>query len=128
MKPRRPRRAIEKEVERRVDALCAAAGCKAVRFSQPRNTMQTPGIPDRRYYPDPLKPPHFGALGRAFWFEAKAPGGWQTKPQQDFQRMAEAAGEDYVLGGYREALEYLAHRGLWRLPEGVTLDDVARRP
>ena len=117
VRPYRPRRTIEKEVERRVDALCALAGCATVRFSQARATQQTPGIPDRLYF----APTH--AL--AFWVECKAPGGRQSVAQAQFQARALACGMPYVLGGYRDVAAFLVERGLWRLPPGVTLNQVA---
>lgn len=101
----RPR---EKDVERACDSLMAQLGWTTVRFSQPRRTMQTLGIPDRRYY-------HV-ARGVALWFECKRPGGRQRPAQRAFQTLVEACGERYVLGGADElaaAVRALADR----LPE-----------
>ncbi len=47
-----------------------------VRFSQPRNTMQTLGIPDRRYR----------AWGVPFWWECKAENGYLSAEQIEFLR------------------------------------------
>ena len=118
MKPR-GRRVSEKTVEAAVDRLCALAGCEAVRFSQARATQQSPGIPDRLYYP-PV--PH-----RPFWVEVKAEGGRQSKAQVAFQSRCAAHDERYVLGGYRDVLRYLVDVGLWRLPAGVGASDVGTR-
>ena len=121
VKPRRPR-VSEKVVEAAVDRLCALAGCEAVRFSQARATKQSPGIPDRLYYPPA---PH-----RPFWVEVKADGGRQSPAQVAFQRRCEAHDERYVLGGYRDVLAYLVAYGLWRLPPGVRVesDGTVSRP
>jgi hypothetical protein len=114
----RARRAPEKAVEARIDQLCALAGCTAIRFSQARATMQTPGVPDRLYF----APEH----GLAFWVEAKAPKGRQSTAQATFEALSSLCRVPYVLGGYREVLVFLIDRGLWQLPAGITVDDVAR--
>src|SRR5262245_40877249 len=75
----------EKHVEASCDSLMRQMGWDVVRFSQPRNTMQTAGIPDRKYY-------HLGRR-RTIWFECKRPGGEQSRAQRDFQMMAEECGE-----------------------------------
>lgn len=80
----------EKQVEKNGDYFMAALGFETVRFSQPRHTMQTFGIPDRRYYHRERK--------LALWWEAKRPGGRQSDHQRGFQQMVEAVGEVYVLG------------------------------
>ena len=80
----------EKQVEHMGDRLMATYGFDIVRFSQARATMQTEGIPDRRYYHRERK--------LAVWWEAKAPKGKQRPKQAEFQRMCEAVGEVYVLG------------------------------
>lgn len=114
----RIRRAPEKAVEAKIDDLCRTAGCVAIRFSQARASRQSPGIPDRRYY-------HPAPPRLAFWVEAKAPNGRQSPAQRTFQALCDLCGDIYVLGGYREVLEFLIRAELWRLPEGVTIDDVA---
>jgi hypothetical protein len=98
----------EKDVEARCDRIMAALGYTAIRFSQPRNTMQTPGIPDRRYYPLAWRG------WPAFWFECKRPGGKQSPHQRTFQALVQSCGEDYVMGGEDELLEYLKSRGVIR--------------
>jgi hypothetical protein len=95
----------EKQVEHMGDRLMVTMGWEAVRFSQARATQQSPGIPDRKYY--------HRELGVTLWWEAKRPGGKQRPAQRAFQRMAEACGEVYVLGGVEELA--VAARELMRL-------------
>lgn len=93
---------LEKEVEGACDRLMAILGFKIIRFSQARETRQTEGIPDRKYY-----------RGRyTLWLEAKRPGGKQRKDQKKFQRYAENAGEVYVLGGLEALTNQLQQLGL----------------
>ena len=89
-------RVTEKDIERRCDSLMSQLCWNVVRFSQPRHTMQSSGIPDRKYYNV--------ASGVTFWFECKKPGGKQSNAQKQFQQMCEACGETYVLGGVDELL------------------------
>jgi hypothetical protein len=100
-----------------VDALCAGAGCARVAFSHPWNTMQTPGIPDRRYYP---------RKGLGFWVEAKAPDGRQSTDQAAFEAHCQRCGDPYLLGGPREVLAYLVAEGHWPLPPGTALEALLR--
>lgn len=104
----------EKDVEAACDRLMVGLGYTPIRFSQPRNTMQTPGIPDRRYYKaDRMFPP---AAHHSFWFECKRPGGKQSPAQLAFQQLVVSCGEQYVLGGLDELARYLiAHAPLGRL-------------
>jgi hypothetical protein len=118
-----PRRALEKAVEAQIDRLCALAGCTAIRFSQARASMQTPGIPDRLYFAEARHAPD---LGLAFFVEVKAAKGVQSAAQKWFEGLCTACGVPYVCGGYREVLTFLVNRGLWRLPEGITVDHVCR--
>lgn len=97
-------RPTEKDVERACDLLMRALGFNAVRFSQARASMQTRGIPDRKYYRDRF----------TFWFECKRQGGKQSPDQLAFQRMAEEAGELYLLGGLAELEFFLIDRGFAR--------------
>lgn len=84
----------EKQVERECDEIMTTLGFTVIRFSQPRNTMQTAGIPDRKYY--------HAERGCTLWFECKRPGGKQSPGQELFQYLAESCGEQYVLGGRAE--------------------------
>jgi len=81
---------LEKQVERAGDRFMAQMGFTSIHFSQARATMQTPGIPDRKYYNI--------ERGVSCWWEAKAEDGEQSEPQHRFQRMTEACGEVYLLG------------------------------
>lgn len=97
---------LEKHVEANCDRLMAGLGYTAIRFSQPRNTMQTPGIPDRRYY----KADAFQdgtRVAHAIWFECKRPGGKQSAAQVAFQKLVESCGESYVVGGLDELVSWL---------------------
>lgn len=80
----------EKQVEAAGDRAMGMLGFAAIRFSQARATMQSPGIPDRRYY-------HAGRR-LALWWEAKRDGGKQSGAQLIFQSVAEACGELYCVG------------------------------
>ena len=64
----------EKAEERLCDQLIAKLGGQIVHFSHPGRTMQTPGIPDRRYR----------LYGVAFWWEVKKASGRLTKDQVAF--------------------------------------------
>jgi hypothetical protein len=94
--------ALEKVHEHAGDELMLALGFEVVRFSQPRNSKQTPGIADRRYY--------HRARKLAFWWEAKADWGEQRPDQKVFQETVEAVGEIYVLGTIGLLRTWLAGR------------------
>lgn len=96
----------EKQVEARGDRLMATLGFDIVRLSQPRASMVTPGLPDRRYY--------HRARKIAVWFEAKREGGKQSFFQQDFQAMAEACGETYLVGTDDVLVAWCRQQGLIR--------------
>lgn len=89
----------EKDVEHRCDSLMSQLGWTVVRFSQPRNTMQTRGIPDRKYY--------HAVRGLTVWFEVKSATGRQRPAQKAFQDMAEACGEVYLIGGVDVLVNYV---------------------
>lgn len=74
----------ERDEERLCDDLVARISSRdcVVRFSQPRNTMQTPGIPDRRYW----------VYNVALWYEIKAANGRLTGAQEGFLRSELARG------------------------------------
>lgn len=89
----------EKQVETMCDKLMKLHGYVIIRFSQPRHTMQTKGVPDRKY---------FGTKrGDSLWFECKKLGGTQSTAQRAFQLAAQYCGETYVLGGVEELAAYL---------------------
>jgi len=98
-------------------------GFTAIRFSQPRNAMQTAGIPDRRYY----RRYHHGGAGSSYftsplavWVEYKSTKGKQRPAQRQFEELVRACGESYVLGGIDQLQEYLVNVGLAkRVPGGI---------
>ena len=94
----------EKQIEHMGDKLMFALGFSIIRFSQPRNTMQTSGIPDRRYYS--------AARRVALWWEAKTAKGVQSYAQKEFQAMAEHCGETYILGTDDALLAWCRTQGL----------------
>lgn len=105
-----PRTRPEKDEERAGDDMVARLGGSVVRLSQPRNTMQTPGVADRRYYLKFKYPAAGGAFLDAsckIWWEAKSETGKQTEAEWDFQQMVEGHGEWYVLGPSRVLAAFL---------------------
>ncbi len=104
-----PEKAEQLEVER----LYRTAACEVVRFSQPRATMQTPGIPDLKVYCVRKR--------CSWWHEVKRPkGGKQSKDQELFQQMAEKCGETYILGGWEEAYAHLLSIGVLQAVIGAS--------
>lgn len=121
------RRAPEKKVEAAGDELMKLFGFTPIRFSQARATMQTRGIPDRRYYlsvpASYVERPHATyvsfAQHRVVWWEAKA-GTKQSAAQKNFQELVESCGETYLLGGVEALENYLVEQGLAkRVPGGI---------
>lgn len=102
---RRPRTdwRTEKTVETSGDRFMESLGFRTIRFSQPRNTMQTPGIPDRRYY-NPMR-------DCALWWEAKTAVGYASGPQVAFRLLVEAVGEIYLIGTDDVLHEWAIQRG-----------------
>ena len=98
----------EKAEERLCDQLIAKLGGQIVHFSHPGRTMQTPGIPDRRYR----------LYGVAFWWEVKKASGRLSKAQVDFLMAELEAGEFVgcgdlnVLVAYAECLRASRSRDL----------------
>ena len=73
----------EKAVQRSITLFLAALGYHVSDFSQPRASMQTPGIPDL----------HAMGHGHAFWIEVKAPRGRVSPAQAAWHEAARAAGQ-----------------------------------
>ena len=92
-------RAPEKIVQLDVKRLYRQFGGVVYDFSQPRASMQTPGIADLLVC--------FPNRECAFWQEVKTEKGQQTLAQEQFQALMEQCGIPYVLGGTTEALEQL---------------------
>jgi len=100
----------EKTIEYDGDQQMQAMGWDVVRFSRAERTKQTAGIPDRKYYSARYR--------LTLWWEAKTPDGVQSPAQRDFQHMAEACGEHYVVGTDRVLCEWLVARGVAQWVEG----------
>jgi len=106
---------LEKDHEHKGDQLMGRYGFTVIRLSQPRASMITPGVPDRRYYST--------ARGIAFWWEAKREDGKQSRAQRDFQKLCDATGDVYFCGTFDElakwfALEVEVGFGTWRIAYG----------
>jgi hypothetical protein len=97
---RRMRGAREKAEQASIVKLYWAFGCAVYDFSQPRATMQTPGIPDLFVFHEESR--------RSWWHEVKAGAHGLTEPQEEFRRLCMVThGSDHVWGGYEEALDHL---------------------
>lgn len=99
---------LEKQVQHDVVKLYQAMGCDVYSLSQPRATMQTPGLGDL-----------FVVCWRkrlAWWHESKRRvDGKLTKQsdeQAEFQEKMDVCGIPYVLGGYQEAYDFLRSIGV----------------
>lgn len=90
--------ATERTEETECDKIIERAGGSIVKFSQPRDTMQTEGIADRRYR----------LRGTAFWFEVKAVDGELSAEQAQFLAQEHECG-NVVACGTREDLRSLIH-------------------
>ena len=78
----------EKQVQQEVKNLAHLCGFDVADFSQPRASMQTPGIPDLLL--------HHRKRGFVVWVEVKRPGGKLSPHQKAWKQMVEEAGvEDY---------------------------------
>lgn len=98
--------ASEKQEEHLGDQLMLSLGFFVIRFSQPRNTMQTPGISDRRYM--------HSVRRLSVWWEAKREGGKQSEHQKQFQALIESCGEEYVVGPSETLIAWCRSKGLVR--------------
>lgn len=90
----------EKQEEFFCDRAARMMGFTVVKFSQPRRTMQTRGIPDRLYL-------HTGR-GVAVWAEIKSEKGKLSAHQQQLHAAMRAAGQDVVVGTANFVGAYLA--------------------
>lgn len=100
----------EKEEEHNGDKLMTMLGFTAIRFSQPRNTMQSRGISDRLYI-------HETKRLAVFW-EAKTERGKQSLHQARFQQLVESQGWEYVVGPLSALVAWCEKKGLV-LPQGT---------
>lgn len=101
---RRGARATEKQVQAAVERLYRLFGCVVNNLSQPRATMQTPGIPDL-YVQCPKR-------GLSFWHETKTSSGRLSAAQVAFRDREAACRRVVVVGGVAEAKQQLARCGL----------------
>ncbi len=99
---------LEQEVQREVVKLYRSLGCKVYIFSQPRATMQTPGIADLFVVCQ--------RKGVAFWHETKrrveGKLAKQSEDQEEFQVLMQFCGIGYVLGGRLDAVLHLQEIGV----------------
>lgn len=77
----------EKQIQAGISRFLQEVGLSVYDLSQPRNTMQTPGLPDL----------YVVGCGRCLWAECKKPGGRQSEAQEAFQADVEANGGEYVV-------------------------------
>lgn len=105
----RPHIRSEKAEEQLCDNFVAAGGGRqrVVRFSQPRNTMQTLGIPDRRYR----------IAGLCFWWECKAENGRLSDEQVFFLEAELEYGNPVGVGTLEDLMRY--HNALLGIPYGT---------
>ncbi len=94
---RSPLALTHKDVESQVDELVGHYDGQIVRFSQPRASMQTPGIPDRR----------LRISGVAFWFEIKPPDDRLSHVQKVFLEAELASGSLAFCGGVEDLAEVI---------------------
>ena len=90
---------LEKGIVEDCKLLYRVCGVRVISFVQTRKTMQTPGIPDLKLYHE--------KSGLTWWHEVKRPKGKQSRAQKEFQELAEACGEEYLIGGYDAAIDKL---------------------
>lgn len=89
-----------------------ALGFTAIRFSQARPTMQTPGIPDRLY----ISPERRSAV----WWEAKTQIGRPSAYQVAMAALFASVGWEYVLGTDEALTDWAVGKGFAeRLPNGL---------
>lgn len=86
------------------DRVMLALGFEIVKLSQKRRSKVTEGIPDRKYYHRRRR--------LTLWWEGKSETGWQRPAQREFQQMAEACGEIYVLGKFESLKTWLVTAGV----------------
>ena len=105
----RPHARSEKAEESLCDDFVARGGGRqrVIRFSQPRNTMQTLGTPDRRYR----------IAGVAFFWECKAANGKLSEEQIYFLEQELAYGNPVGVGGLDDLVAY--HAALLGIPYGT---------
>lgn len=104
---------LEREVQHDVVKLYEDLGCVVARLSQYRASRVVEGLPDLLVFP-PLRARSAGP----FWHEVKTPSGKQSPAQLEWQRLCEARGVVYVVGGTAAAIDQLRAIGLVAEPAG----------
>ncbi len=95
--PKRAEKGEQVDIERSAQA----RGAFVYRFSQSRETQQTPGIPDLYLvWPD-----------RAVWWEVKSATGVLSQPQARFAMQCTANGTPYGCGTHADFLDWCAANG-----------------
>ena len=89
----------EKQIERACIKLYEQLGCEVMKFSMPRKTMQTFGIPDLKVYYRPKK--------KTWWHEVKGPNGKLSTHQEFIRTLTTACGEAHYVGGLDAAKQAL---------------------
>lgn len=110
----------EKRIVAAADKQLRALGFVAVNFSQPRESKQTPGIPDREYF-------HPGR-GIFLKWEAKTATGRQSPAQCQYQEWCRACGVPYVLGTDQDLFEWLISQGIAARTVGDLLISLPAEP
>lgn len=98
------REKLEAEHTAEGDKLMRALGFEVVRLEQRRASKIQAGLPDRKYYHRRRR--------ITLWWEGKAEWGRQRPDQREFQAMAEACGETYVLGKLESLKTWLIDTGV----------------
>lgn len=96
----------EKRLQAAIERTYQLAGVRVYHLSQPRNTMQSAGIPDCLCF--------VPALSRRWWHEVKTPTGRQSEAQRAFHAACEACGDTCLVGGMDVAEAHLIAIGLAR--------------
>jgi hypothetical protein len=94
---------LEKTEEHWGDQFMELHGYTVIRISQTRATMQTCGIPDRKYF--------HPVWGHALWWEVKRQKhGRVSGAQFAFALLAKACGEEHVIGPFDALRRYMEQR------------------
>lgn len=83
----------EKQIQREIVQFLELVGYHVSDFSQPRATMQTPGVPDLHA----MYGGHRAGTPHAVWIEVKTPQGRLSLIQQSWHAQARAAGETVIV-------------------------------
>ncbi len=101
-RPPKRRKSPEKREEEAIDEAAIKRGAFVYRFSQPRESMQTPGIPDRYFVW-----PHL-----SLWWEIKSPTGVLSQAQAKFAMQCAKNGTPYGCGTHQDFLDWCHRHGV----------------